>query len=105
VGKAHDTGKAVTAGRRPHRTLLPDTGGPDHQKPTSLQGLANKARITKPHRVRDLSRCLDAEWLLACWQDVNQEAASGVDHVTAEAYGANRHANIEAVVQRLKAQR
>jgi RNA-directed DNA polymerase len=43
--------------------------------------------------------------VLACWQDLNKEAASGVDNVTAEAYGANRHANIEALVQRLQARR
>jgi RNA-directed DNA polymerase len=105
VGKAHSTGKDVPEVRSPPRTLLPDTGGPDHQKPTSLQGIANKARVNKQHRLRDLYRCLDAEWLLACWQDLNKEAASGVDTVTAEAYRANLHANIEALVQRLKAQR
>jgi len=105
VGKAHYKGKDVTEVRSPHRTLLPDTVGPDHQKPTSLQGIANKARVNKQHRFRDLYRCLDAELLLACWQDLNKEAASGVDNVTAEAYGANLHANIEALVQRLKAQR
>jgi group II intron reverse transcriptase/maturase len=43
--------------------------------------------------------------VLACWQDLNKEAASGVDNVTAEAYGAHRHANIEALVQRLQARR
>jgi RNA-directed DNA polymerase len=105
VGKAHYKGKDVTEVRSPHRTLLPDTVGPDHQKPTSLQGIANKARVNKQHRFRDLYRCLDAELLLDCWQDLNKEAASGVDNVTAEAYGANLHANIEALVQRLKAQR
>ena len=105
MGKAHYKGKDVTEVRSPHRTLLPDTVGPDHQKPTSLQGIANKARVNKQHRFRDLYRCLDAELLLACWQDLNKEAASGVDNVTAEAYGANLHANIEALVQRLKAQR
>jgi RNA-directed DNA polymerase len=104
-GKAHDTGKDVTKGRRPHRTLRPDTGGPDHQKPTSLQGIANTARVNKQHRVRALYRCLDAELLLDGWQDLNKEAARGVDNVPAEAYGANRHATIEALVQRLKAQR
>jgi hypothetical protein len=43
VGQAHDKGKDVTEGRRPHRTLRPDTVGPAHQKPPSLQGIANKA--------------------------------------------------------------
>jgi group II intron reverse transcriptase/maturase len=43
--------------------------------------------------------------LLDCWHDLNKEAASGVDHVTAEAYAGNLQANIEALVQRLKAKR
>src|SRR5262245_5720264 len=38
-------GSDVTEVRSLHRTLLPDTVGPDHQKPTSLQGIANKARV------------------------------------------------------------
>jgi group II intron reverse transcriptase/maturase len=48
---------------------------------------------------------LDAELLLACWQDLKKEAASGVDHVTAGAYAANLQGNIEAVVQRLQTKR
>ena len=105
VGKAHDTGKDVTEVRSPHRQLLPDTVGPEPQKPTSLRGIANKANADKQHRFRDLYRCLDAELLLNCWQDLNKEAASGVDHVTADAYAANLQGNIEALVQRLKTKR
>jgi RNA-directed DNA polymerase len=95
----------VTAVRSPHRQLLPDTVGPEDQKPTSLRGIANKAHADKRHRCRDLSRCVDAELLLACWQDLKKEAASGVDHVTAGAYVAHLHGNIEAWVQRLKTKR
>jgi retron-type reverse transcriptase len=95
----------VTEGRSPHRTLLPDTGGSDHQKPTALRGIANKAQGDKRHRFRDLDRCLDAERLLDCWHDLNKAAASGVDNVTAEAYAANLQAHIEALAQRLKATR
>jgi RNA-directed DNA polymerase len=43
--------------------------------------------------------------LWGCWSDLNKDAASGVDHVTAEASAANVQANIEALVQRLKAKR
>jgi RNA-directed DNA polymerase len=105
VGKAPDKGKDVTAVRSPHRQLLPDTVGPEDQKPTFLRGIANKAKADKRHRVRDLYRCLDAERRFACWQDRNKEAASGVDHVTADAYAVNLQGNIEAVVQRLKTKR
>ena len=84
---------------------MPDTVGPEPHEPTSLRGIANKARADKQHRFRDLYRCLDAPLLRACWEDLNKAAASGVDHVTAEAYAVNLQANIEALAQRLKAQR
>ena len=105
LGKAHDTGKDVTEGRSPHRQLLPDTGGPEDQKPTFLRGRANKAKADKRHRFRELSRGLEAERRLACWQALQKEAASGVDHATADAYAVNLHGNIEALVQRLKTKR
>src|SRR5215475_4518574 len=98
-------GKDVTEVRSPHRKLLPDTVGPEAQEPTSLRGIANKARADKQHRFRDLYGCLNADLLLDCWDDLNKAAASGVDHVTAEEYAANLQANIEALAQRLKAQR
>ena len=84
---------------------MPDTVGPDPHEPTSLRGIANKARADTRHRFRDLYRCLDANLLRTCWDDLNKAAASGVDHVTAEDYAANLQANIEALAQRLKAQR
>ena len=105
MGKAHYTGKDVTEVRSPHRKLLPDTVGPDPHEPTSLRGIANKARADKRHRFRDLYRCLDANLLRACWDDLNKAAASGVDHVTAEEYAADLQVNVEALAQRLKAQR
>ena len=95
----------MTEGRSLHRTRLPDTGGSDHQKPTSLQGRAHKAHTNKQHRLRDLDRCLEADLLLACWRDLNQQAARGVDGLTAQAYEANVQATITAVVQRLQTQR
>jgi group II intron reverse transcriptase/maturase len=98
-------GKDMTEVRSPHRTLLPDTVGSDHQKPTSLQGLANKAKTDKQHRFRDLYGGLDADRLLACWRDLNKQAARGVDGLTAQAYEANLQANITALVQRLQTHR
>jgi RNA-directed DNA polymerase len=95
----------VTEVRSPHRQLLPDTVGSDHQKPTSLRGIANKAQTNKQHRFRDLYGCLDADLLLHCWHDLNKQAASGVDGLTAQAYEANLQANITALVQRRKTHR
>jgi retron-type reverse transcriptase len=95
----------VTEVRSPHRQLLPDTVGSDHQEPTSLRGIANKAQTNKQHRFRDLYGCLDADLLLHCWHDLNKQAASGVDGLTAQVYEVNLQANITALVQRLKTQR
>jgi hypothetical protein len=63
-GKATYLGKDLTGVRSPQRNLRPDTVGSDHHKPPSLLGIANKARVDKRHRVRDLYRCLDAALLL-----------------------------------------
>jgi len=84
---------------------MPDKGGSDTHQPTSLRGRANKARLDKRHRCRDLYGCLDAELVLACWHDLNKDAASGGDNVTAEAYAEHLHAKIEALAQRLQAKR
>jgi group II intron reverse transcriptase/maturase len=98
-------GKDVTEVRSPQRKRMPDKVGSEPHQPTSLRGIANKARVNKRHRFRDLYRCLDAELLLSCWHDLNKDAASGVDRVTAEVYAENLPANIEALAQRLKAKR
>lgn len=105
MGNARDKGKDVTAGHRPHRTLLPDTVGLDHQQPPALQGRANTARANTQHRVRARYRCLDAALLYTCWQDVHKDAARGVDHGTAEASAATVHAKIAALAQRRKTKR
>jgi hypothetical protein len=85
VGKAHATGKAVTAGRRPHRPLRPATVGPAPPEPPSLRGRANTARADQQQRWRALSRCLEAPLLRACWDDLHKAAARGVEPGTAEA--------------------
>lgn len=84
---------------------MPDTAGSEQHEPTSLRGIANKAKADKQHRFRDLYRCLDAELLLHCWGELNKSAASGVDGVTAMAYQVELQANIEALGERLKSKR
>jgi len=91
--------------RSPQRQLAPDRVGPEQRKPTFLRGIADKARVDKRHRFRDLYRCLNVGFLLSCWPDLNKEAASGVDGITAAAYAENLEANIEALVGRLKSKR
>ena len=84
---------------------MPDTVGSDEHEPTFLRAIANKAKVDKRHRFRDLYRCLDEELLLHCWGELNKDAASGVDELSAQQYGLNLQGNIGALVQRLKSQR
>ncbi len=95
----------MTEVRSLQRKLAPDTVGSDQRKQTSLQGIAMKAKADKKHRFRDLYRLLNTELLLACWPGLNKDAASGVDGVTWGAYGKDLHANVEALVKRLKSKR
>jgi RNA-directed DNA polymerase len=95
----------VTEGRSPHRTLAPDTVGPETRKPTSLRGIADKAKADKQHRFRDLYRCLNVELLLECWGDLNKDAASGVEGVTWHASAEHLQTHVEALVERLKQKR
>jgi group II intron reverse transcriptase/maturase len=95
----------LTEGRSPPRTLAPDTVGSEARKPTSLRGRADKAKADKQHRFRDLYRCLNVALLLACWGDLNQDAASGADGVTWHTYAEHLQANVEAWVERLKQKR
>lgn len=97
--------KDVTEGRSPHRTLAPDTVGPDARKPTSLRGIAQKANAGKRHRCRDLCRCLNVELVLECGDDLKQDVASGVDGVTWQTYAEYLQANVEVLVERLEQKR
>ena len=48
---------------------------------------------------------MNAPFLHTCWKDLNKNAASGVDEVTAQDYEGNLVANIQALVERLKTNR
>jgi group II intron reverse transcriptase/maturase len=98
-------GKDLTEVRSPQRPLVPDIVGLESGEPTFLRGIAIKAKTHKRHRFRDLYRCLDAELLHHAWDALNKGAASGVDRVTAQAYAQDLHANILALVERLKTKR
>jgi len=105
VGKAHYMGKDLTEVRSPQRKLVPDKVGLEQCEQTSLRGIAIKAEARARHRFQDLYRYLNAQFLMDCWKDLNKNAASGVDKVTAEAYGENLEANIQNLVKRLKDKR
>jgi hypothetical protein len=48
---------------------------------------------------------VNAALLMHCWQDLNKDAASGVDGLTAEKYAANLEGNIAELAERVKAKR
>jgi RNA-directed DNA polymerase len=105
VGKAHYMGKDLTEVRSPQRKLAPDKVGLEQCEPTSLRGIATKAKARAKHRFQDLYRFLNAQFLMNCWKDLNKSAASGVDKVTAQAYEENLEANIQNLAKRLKDKR
>lgn len=105
VGKAYYMGKDLTEVRSLQRKLAPDKVGLEQCEQTSLQGIAKKAKDNAKHRFQDLYRCLNAEFLKDCWSDLNKDAASGVDEVTAEAYESDLEANIRNLAKRLQEKR
>jgi RNA-directed DNA polymerase len=105
VGKAYHTGKDLTEVHSPQRKLVPDNVGLGQYEPTSLRGIATKAKANGKHRFQDLYRCLNGPFLHFCWRDLNKNAASGVDEITAQAYEENLVVNIQALVERLKTNR
>jgi RNA-directed DNA polymerase len=73
--------------------------------PTSLQGIAQKAKSQPGYRFRNLYGMLNEDFLKQCWRAIRKDAASGVDHVSAQAYEQHLDANIHHLVERLKQQR
>jgi len=70
--------------------------------PTSLRGIANRARKDRDARFRDLSGLLNKENLRWCFYQLRKKAASGVDGVTFVDYEQDLDQNLERLVERLK---
>ncbi len=79
--------------------------GSEQHEPTSLRAIANRAKESKHHRFRNLYQEVNAELLKHCWQDLNKDAASGVDGLTAETYALNLEENITDLAERVRAKR
>jgi group II intron reverse transcriptase/maturase len=69
---------------------------------TSLQGIANKARREKKYRFRNLSGMLTESYFQYCWKYIRQDAATGVDRVTASEYGQDFSSNVGKLLERLR---
>lgn len=70
--------------------------------PTSLRGIANRARKDQTARFGDLSGLFSVQNLRWCFYQLRKKAASGVDGVTFADYEQNLDENLERLVERLK---
>jgi group II intron reverse transcriptase/maturase len=70
--------------------------------PTSLQAIATKAKENRQHRFLNLYRLIDEQFLAESWLDIRENAAYGVDRVSAEQYEENLTDNIRNLVEKLK---
>ena len=78
-------GKGLTVVRSLQRKHMLDSWVREHVR-TSLQGIAEKARQDGKYRFFDVYRLINEEMLLVAWSEINKNAASGVDRVTAREY-------------------
>ena len=98
-------GEGPDGSTQPAKETHAGQAGSDKHEPTSLRAIANRAKESKHHRFRNLYQEVNAELLMHCWQDLNKDAASGVDGLTAETYAANLEGNIAELAERVKAGR
>jgi len=95
-------GKGDTVIRSLQRKPVPDDVGLEQHGPTSLRGIATKARERPGHRFENLYGELNEELLRESWKRLNKAAASGVDRVTAREYAEDLDGNLGRLVVRLK---
>jgi group II intron reverse transcriptase/maturase len=76
--------------------------GPGKAMPTSLQVIAKKAQENKQARFLNLYRLIDEQHLRNSWLLIRQNAAYGVDRISAKEYEENLDDNIRNLVERLK---
>ena len=104
-GRADHMGKGADRNTQPVKETWTGREGPESTMPTSLQGIANKAKSQKKYRFRNLYGLLNEGMLWECWRDIRKDAACGVDRVGARAYGQKLGENIRQLVDRLKRKR
>ena len=100
--ESHAQGEGPDGSTQPAKETRAGHVGLEPHEPTSLRGIANRAKERKDHRFQNLHQCLSAGFLLECWDDLNKAAASGVDGVTAAQYQENLEANLQDLAGRLK---
>lgn len=104
-GESPLQGEGSDGSTQPVKETYAGHAGSELRKPTSLRGIANRAKACKDHRFRNLYQTLTETTLMESWHELNKKSASGVDKVTAEAYGENLTSNIKDLAERLKTKR
>ena len=108
-GESPSHGEGPDGSTQPAKETRAGHAGSGKHVPTSLRGIANRAlrgsRQSKHHRFRNLFAEVHAELLLHGWHDLNKDAASGVDGLTAETYALNLEEHITDLAERVKAGR
>jgi len=72
---------------------------------TSLQGIANKAKLKKEHRFENLFGMLNVQNAIDSWKLLNKKAAYGVDKVSAQEFEENLEQNVEELIKQVKEKR
>ena len=98
-------GEAVDRGSQPAQETGAGHDGPGPRLPTSLRGIADKAKREPTHRFRNRYGLLTEAFLHESWRWVRKNAASGVDRVSAREDERELTANIRGLVERLKQKR
>jgi RNA-directed DNA polymerase len=104
-GESPSQGEGPDGSTQPAKETRAGHVGSDPHEPTSLRAIAKRAQACKHHRFRDLYREVNADLLRHCWHALNKDAASGVDALTATAYGEHLTANLMDLAERVKAKR
>ena len=88
--------------RSPQRANMMRKGKTAVNMPTSLRGIANRAKTDRKALFRNLYGLLNEENLRWCFRQLRRSAATGVEGVSFDDYEANLEANLCALVERLK---
>ena len=100
-GRADHMGKGATKSRSLQRKHAPERRS-GNSVPTTLQGIANKAKKKKKYKFLNLYHLLNRDFLRECFYELKKNAAPGVDQVDFYEYQENLESNLEALVIRLK---
>lgn len=96
--QGREAGHAETVGSGPHRPSA-ETRTP---VATKLTWITERAKRDKTFQFTSLAHLLDETFLTACFKELKNHRAPGIDGITLEEYGRNLPQNLENLVARLK---